>query len=389
MGSSTCRFPLAAVGLIFLAMGGCGGREVFIALGYESSPGGPAGGSLASVAQSAIDASREGRGPVIRVLQNPPGTTTRLQTRDLADAVDFAVRFTRTRGLIGFVGPEASSSALVTAPVFNEARIPQLVPTGTSRQLERAGPWTFMMAPSDSVEGEFIADFVAGPLGARTASIFYITEEYGSGVRTAASSGLAARGVRVLDEVPIRLDGSCSPEVDGNTYGEVVDASLGRNRPDVVVVAGRIRETACIARRLEGLYPGTPVVAGDGALPGPAMLRLAGPAIGSIYTVSLWDPDRQDPGVAEFIAKYTAAVGEPPHHGTALAWDAIMLLVEAVRATGPDPRRIRDYLLDLGRGRPPYAGVTGPIAFAGGHRHSLLMTHWSNDRVTTVFRSPP
>jgi len=180
-----------------------------------------------------------------------------------------------------------------------------------------------MMAPSDSVEGEFIAEFIAAQLGARTASIFCITEEYGAGVRAAVRAGLDARGVRTIDEVPIRLDGSCAPESEHNAYGEVVDASLNRQRPEAVVVAGRVRETACIARRVHELAPGTPVVAGA-----------------------------------------------------------------ALRTVGPDPHRIRDYLTDLGDGRPAWAGVTGPASFGAGRRYGLLMTQWSDEQITIVFRSP-
>jgi branched-chain amino acid transport system substrate-binding protein len=387
MGLSVCRILVAAAG-IALAGGGCGRREVVIALAYQTDSSGPGGESLASIAQAKIDASREGRGPLIRIRRTPSTTADRPQSLDVADAVDFAVRFTQMRGLIGYVGPEASSSALATAPVFNEAGIPQIVPTATSRQIERAGPWTFMLAPTDSAEGEFIADFVSGPLGATTASIFYITEEYGSGIRAAVSTAFASRGVRVLDEIPIRLDGSCAPEATPNAYAEIVDASLNRQRPQVVVVAGRIRETACIARLLDERFPGIPVIAGDGAILNSDMLRLAGPAIGSIYAVSFWDAGRTDPMVEDFVAAYTTAVGEPPHHGTALAWDAVMLLVEAVRTEGTDRDRIRQYLADLGRGRPAFTGVTGPISFRAGHQHTLLMTRWSNERITTVFRSP-
>jgi ABC-type branched-subunit amino acid transport system substrate-binding protein len=40
-----------------------------------------------------------------------------------------------------------------------------------------------------------------------------------------------------------------------------------------------------------------------------------------------------------------------------------MLLADAVTHTGPDRRRIRDYLAQLAL-RGPYQGVTGPIAFS-------------------------
>jgi hypothetical protein len=40
-----------------------------------------------------------------------------------------------------------------------------------------------------------------------------------------------------------------------------------------------------------------------------------------------------------------------------------MLLAEAVKTVGTDRGRIREYLLSLGRTRPPFHGLTGPIDF--------------------------
>jgi hypothetical protein len=44
----------------------------------------------------------------------------------------------------------------------------------------------------------------------------------------------------------------------------------------------------------------------------------------------------------------------------------VRLLATAVGAVGDRPRRIREYLLSLGAGRPRFHGITGEIGFGPG-----------------------
>ncbi len=46
-----------------------------------------------------------------------------------------------------------------------------------------------------------------------------------------------------------------------------------------------------------------------------------------------------------------------------LVHDAMVLMGEAVRAGARTRTQVRDYLRTLGRSRPAYSGVGGPIAF--------------------------
>src|SRR5205809_642011 len=43
----------------------------------------------------------------------------------------------------------------------------------------------------------------------------------------------------------------------------------------------------------------------------------------------------------------------------------VLLLARAMDQAGADRRAVRDYLARVGRGKPPFEGVTGPIAFDG------------------------
>src|SRR5207244_3836919 len=55
--------------------------------------------------------------------------------------------------------------------------------------------------------------------------------------------------------------------------------------------------------------------------------------------------------------------GQRPDQRGAGAYDIMLLLARAIDKVGADRKAIRDYLARVGRGQPPFAGVTGPIAF--------------------------
>ena len=170
-GASVVLWPL----LIALLVLGCdrpGRTVVGYAFPYSAA-------AVVHLAREAI-AELPGR-PDVRIAEDTvPGG-------DRADlAVARARRMVRVPGLIGVVGHPDSRGALAAAPVYNDAEVVQIAPLATSRWLDEAGPWTFTLAPDDSVEGAFIGRFVDERLRARMFD---------------SLSGFAARGCACVEQV--------------------------------------------------------------------------------------------------------------------------------------------------------------------------------------------
>jgi ABC-type branched-subunit amino acid transport system substrate-binding protein len=100
--------------------------------------------------------------------------------------------------------------------------------------------------------------------------------------------------------------------------------------------------------------------------------------------VAFWHPSQPDSLSREFVARFLRSAGRSPRHDDAMFYDATALIVEAVRTVGPDRAAVRAYLEQLGRSRPPYQGVTGPIAFTPQARRPLLMTRIRGGRTERV-----
>ncbi len=265
-----------------------------------------------------------------------------------------AERFAAIPDLVAVVGHGGSRGSLAAAPVYNAARIPQIVPTSTSRLLTGIGPWTFVLSPNDSVEGALLARFAVRGLQARRATIFYVNDEYGVGLRDGALLELERLGTQVVDQVPLGLV---------NDLPTLLDASFLRGHPDVLIVAHRQGVTGTIARLAQERIPGMRVLAGDGALALPLLPDNAGPAADSIYVAAFWYPDSTDARDQAFVESYREATGVTPLASATMSWDAIMLLVQAIREVGADRAAIRRWLERLGVERPAFEGITGAITF--------------------------
>jgi branched-chain amino acid transport system substrate-binding protein len=365
----------AILALIFAAA--CGRETRSPAIGFASNMGRP---NAATLAARAMDGKRT-EGISLRI--DSGDSVLKLRSGGgLASEVDRALDFAANTDIIGVVGPGGSRQALQTAPIYRDAGIPNIIPTSTSSRLRDAGPWSFAMAADDSLQGEFIGEFAATRLGARVALVLYLPDEYGVGLASGTAAALTRRGISLLDRIPIR-QATCPPR-GPNPYEELAEDATRRGTADVVVLAVRTTEAACLIRAFHARAAPTRYVAGDGTLPHSSFAKLAGIGSDSLYLVAFWHPDGGAAASRAFVAQFEEVVGRTPLHDDAMFYDAVMLFSEAIRAVGPDRRRVRDYLSELGRTRPAYEGVTGPVAFSVGAPRPLVMTRLRSGRTEVV-----
>ena len=317
------------------------------------------------VAREALARRANGRGPEIRIERDSRASGPSLD-------VEMATRLVAIPGMAGVVGHQDSRGSLLAAPIYAEARIPLVIPTATSRLLQTASPWVFTLAPDDSAEGAFIAEFAVTTLGAKSIAVIYDNDEYGRGLRDGVRASLAQRGRRLSAEAPI---GAVCAAAGAALGGEASIALVTPRQapPDVIVIAGRTGDAACIGRQVAARAPGVQMIAGDGVEIDTSFVRRLGPAADSLYVVTFWYAELPHPGLDAFVEATQRIVGRAPTPSEAMQFDALMLLGLAIREVGGNPVAVRDYLAELGASRPPYPGVTGPISFAPGRLRPLFM----------------
>jgi branched-chain amino acid transport system substrate-binding protein len=315
--------------------------------------------TMQDVVRIALDSMRGGRSIDIATWNLPVGLAT-------ARAAEGAAGFAATPGLIGVVGHAGSRDALLAATIYNSEGVPEVVPTATSRRLTAAGPWTFPLVPNDSVEGAFLADYAVDSLRLTRIAVLYVGDEYGAGLRDGVRTGLRARRLELVDETMVPND-ECTGELLVDAHRLPVIAALRRAHPDVVILATGVSNAGCLAEIIANESPTTWMLGADGFITDtPRIHALSAASRGHIRSVVFWQPGT-DSASRVFQDRWKRVFQQrPPSATDALVYDAFLLLATAVHETGGSRRDVRRWLESLGRSRPSFPGVSGPISFDRG-----------------------
>lgn len=365
-----CSPPWLPLWLVLAGLSACGDRVRSPAIGFTYNWGDT---TLETAVRSELALSAAGRAAT-RLVATDSGGWAAYGTTPLTAEVQRATLLAANPEVVVVVGPGGSREALQVAPVYGAAQMPLLIPTATSRLLADAGALTFRLAPDDSVQGEFIAAFADTALQVRELAIFYVPDEYGIGLAAGAASAAAARGLRLLERAPIRLTQDCLDAAGRAHYDGIAAQLARRGAPGGVVIAARTVEAACLARALRARWPAVELLAGDGTYLESLFFLRAGDAAQGTYMVAFWHPDLPSAASRAFRDRFLAQTGRLPRHGDAVFVDAALLADAAIRHGGASRGAVAEYLRALGRSRPPYEGITGPIAFTPTHLRPLLMT---------------
>jgi branched-chain amino acid transport system substrate-binding protein len=278
----------------------------------------------------------------------------RLEFRELDDrgddstAIGVAQQLFDDPKVVAVVGHVYSSTTIQAASIYQRG-LPAVATSATSAEISGLGPWIFRVASSDSSNAAALAR-TAREMGL-AAEIVYSNDDYGRGLDRFFGQALRAGGGRVLGSDPI-LD-------DMADFGPYL-ARLGRRGAGLVFLADAGGGAAKVIAQARALRMPLRFMGGDGI----EALADGTTAYDGTMVGSLFHPDATEAS-RKFAASYRAAFHREPDSSSALGYDAVMLLAEAVRAGNTTRQSIRDWLETVGRpgGAPAFEGVAGRVAF--------------------------
>jgi len=333
-----------AVLLLVLAVAGCTDRPTPM-LGIVSAKGYIEAGRMA--VDEALRAD-----PSLRV-----DTLFLMHASNLAaDAVAIADQLLARPGLVGVVGHVTSGSSLAASQLYNDAQVVQLSPTATSTLYSQAGPFSYRMVPPDDAQGRFLADVLAQryPQGARLALMF-VNDDYGRGLRANVRAALDTVRYPLVLDLPHSED-AVRPELITASASAVREA-----RPDLLLFLGSSTSLGARLPALRRAIGAMPIIASDAVS---SWARFGSDTVpwAGVQFVDFLDMTASS-ALRAFSARYSARTGVPATGPDALTYDAVRVLLEAVRSGARTGDAVRAYLGSLGRERPVYEGISGPLHF--------------------------
>lgn len=276
-------------------------------------------------------------------------------TNEAGPAVRRADSLVAVPGMVAVVGHSNSQTSLAAAPVYNQRAVVELSPTSSASNFAGSGSFSFSLVPPDERQGAFLAGYLGtlAPAGGRVA-VLYVNDDYGRGLHAAFIASLDTA------RFPVVLD---LPHIQSDHLEEQISETAGalrHVRPDLVVWLAR---GAVLSRYLDSMraaVPRVPVLGADAV--GSGIAEPADPRWAGVRHVAFVDR-ASSPEVRDFSSRLAKTYGFQGTDGAALTYDAMSLVLAGLRSGARTGEDLRAYLASLGRTRPPFQGITGPISF--------------------------
>ncbi|MEW5909994.1 MAG: ABC transporter substrate-binding protein [Thermodesulfobacteriota bacterium] len=271
------------------------------------------------------------------------------------EAVAIANKLIEKDKVVGVVSGSYSGPTRVAAPIFQKAGMPMVAgyavhPDVTwDSNTKKPNDFIFRNGFLGEVEGAAAAQFAIKDLKAKKVAIIAMDNDFGRSI----SAGFAARaeklGASVLTKEMYKFPG----EKDFRPY---LTRIKGTNC-DLIFAAGYYNEAASIVRQAKELEIKAQIL-GEEGFDSPKFIEIAGDASEGVIIATNLDRDDPRPVVQNFLKGYKAAYKEDADMVGASSYDAFMILADAIKKAGTDPRAIQKALLET----KDYNGLTGKIS---------------------------
>lgn len=249
-------------------------------------------------------------------------------------------------GVVAVVGGINGASTHVAEQIAAKARLPVISPVATDKSINLAGvPWIFSCLPGDHLIAPVLADSLANQKEPRRIVLLSSTEHDAHLFSVEVQAALRDRKIGLAQHYefdPRNPDASrlCRQTIDAGATAVIVSADA-RTSAEIVLAFCQMEFRGAIYLGPEGARR--------------RFVELAGPAAEGVLVPmpSASCSER----CAEFTARFQARCGHRPDYAAAQTYDALAMLVAAIRGAGPNRALIADSLRDLS----PYDGVAGPI----------------------------
>ena len=286
------------------------------------------------------------------------GRSLRLKELDDHESVDdgrmVAQQLAREPGVVAVIGHLQSYVTVPAAAIYDQAGIVLISATSTTPELTAHGySRLFRTVFTDRDVGAQLAQYALAR-GHRQIAIYYMRNEYGLGLANEFERAATSGGARIVDRQ------SYDPGTPSNQASTERAVTAWKNLSiDAVFVAGQVPQAALFIAELRRKGITAPIYGSD-ALGTPALLAIGGQAVEGTVLATAFHTGAPRAEVHRFSGAFRHAYGREPDAGAALGYDAVNVLVEAIRRAGStSPAKVSTAL----RALKDWQGVTGPFTF--------------------------
>ncbi len=270
------------------------------------------------------------------------------------EAVAIANRLIERDKVVGVVSGSYSGPTRVTAPIFQKAGMPMVAgyavhPDVTwDPKVKKPNDYIFRNGFLGEIEGAAAAEYAVKILKAKKVSLIFMDNDFGRAISAGFAAQAEKLGATILTKQMYKFPG----EKDFRPFL----TRIKEGNPDLIFAAGYYNEAASIVRQAKELGIKSRIM-GEEGFDSPKFLEIAGSTAEGVVIATNLDRDDPRPVVQNFLKNYRQAYGEDADMVGASSYDAFMILVNAIKEAGTDPKSIQKALLSTS----DYNGLTGKI----------------------------
>ena len=275
--------------------------------------------------------------------------------------------------VVAVIGPSISGLSLAVVPVFEQAQTPLISCAASYKivhndQTGKPYPWVFKTAQSDSLAVEAIYTHMQSK-GIKKIAIISGTSGFGASgrqelIRLAPDYDMEIVADEKYDPKDTDMTAQLT-KIKGLEPQAIVNWSIGPTQVTVVRNWRDLGMDAITFYQSHGFGSRKNIELAAGAAEGVLC------PLGACNIADLLPADHPQKDVTmQYVKNYQAKFNEPLSSFGGHAWDATHLIVDALKAVGPDKAKIRDYL----ETRENFVGQHGVFNFSADDHNGLTKT---------------
>lgn len=342
---------LTALMALFLTFSACnksGGDEIVI---------GEFGSLTGSEATFGIS-STNGLKLAVEEMNNGPkllGKNIKLITYDdqgkPSEAQTVVQRLIKNDNVVAVIGEVASSRSKAGAPICQQNKIPMITPASTNPEVTAIGDYIFRVCFIDPFQATVVSKFIINTLKLKKVAIL-------KDVKNAYSTGLSDFFEKEFKNMGGEVVVIQSFQAGDKDFKAQLTAIKAAN-PEAIFIPAYYTDVNLISIQAREIGLTVPLIGSDGWESEKLTEGKAKDALEGCFFSTHVSTENPDPSIQNFITKYKAKYNMMPDAMSFLAYDAGMILFDAIKRAGTtDPEKVKNELAKT----KDYSGVTGKIS---------------------------
>lgn len=268
-----------------------------------------------------------------------------------SEAQTVVQRLIKNDNVVAVIGEVASSNSKAGAPICQQNKIPMITPASTNPEVTAIGDYIFRVCFIDPFQATVVSKFILNTLKLKKVALL-------KDVKNAYSTGLAD-----FFEKEFKNMGGEIVEVQSFSAGDkdfkAQLTSIKAKNPEAIFIPAYYTDVNLISIQAREIGLTVPLIGSDGWESEKLTEGKAKDALEGCYFSTHVSTENPDPKIQEFITKYKAKYNSMPDAMAFLAYDAGLILFEAMKKAGTtEPEKVKNELAKI----KDFLGVTGKIS---------------------------